>query len=86
MPLFRITAALTILWLIQPEIVRAPVVGLAKAVLGSESKTKRPEEVMAELCKSHPQACASIATTVLKEGIGSATGSVKNPLAQNTSK
>jgi hypothetical protein len=79
MPFFRIAAALTILWLIQPEIVRAPVAGLAKAVRGEEGQAKRPEDVLADLCKDHPALCAGVATTVLKQGIQPATGSVKKP-------
>jgi hypothetical protein len=81
MPIFRIAAALAILWLIKPEVIGAPAAYIASAI----GRTVEPQaarearetaESIARICAATPQACKAIAAEALARSVPPSTGSV----------
>jgi hypothetical protein len=79
MPIFRIAAALSILALIQPEAVRAPLRFVASSLSGFAGTTEKSTDLITELCLKEPKRCADFATELLKSDREPLTGTVRRP-------
>jgi hypothetical protein len=66
-PVFRIAAALSILWLIQPEILRAPIRAAASGLMHVAGEQKNPELLIRAACANMPEHCTRMALDLLKE-------------------
>jgi hypothetical protein len=80
-PIFRIAAALAILWLIKPEVISAPVSYVASSALDlvgapAARDAREAAELLARSCKAAPEACRAIAAEALRQA-APPTGSIR---------
>ncbi len=76
MPFFRISAALMILWLIQPEAIRAPIRYVAAELHHFSGQTETPAALIAKACAAAPEQCADLAQRALRLETGPNTGAI----------
>jgi hypothetical protein len=77
MPFFRIAAALSILALIQPEALRAPLRFVAANLSDFAGKAQEPRDQLTKACIRAPKRCADLAAELLKANPDIPTGAVR---------
>lgn len=76
MPFFRIACALCILWLIQPEAIRAPVRYAAEQLGGFAGHAPDMAENFARECLKRPEFCRAVLKAARGTETGEPTGAV----------
>jgi hypothetical protein len=84
MPLFRMSAAFAIIWLIQPEIIRAPIRHAAAELGRFALEADDPKALLAAACARAPVECARLSKTALETLEGRTTGAVKREERRGT--
>lgn len=65
MPVFRIVSALTILWLVQPEVIRAPVRYVASSLQDFAGQSSAAPDLLVRACTANTRQCAALAREAL---------------------